>query len=197
MRLQTTQSWDDFCHQNNYHKSKTHSANLSHNSPNDSSGPSSPYSSNHSSPRPSRERELSPKRYKASKSEEYIPRPRKPFLPQATFLAKSGVSPLPVKNEVQHHHDQIVDIGTCISENEEILRRIGFNLPFNNEFCERSRPDVVKLGVNLKTLLELTDSIARPKELPFMPIIFNFPPEFAGVPQEIQAEIQKRDFSHV
>ena len=149
---------------------------MSETSPNEcSSGWSSSYSSNQSSPKPPQESSFR-KSFRTSKSEDYVRSQLQRGLsqPQSTFLAKSMYTPVSSKKEPQKREQENYDISTLLNNNEEILKHI---------------------EQNLRLLLGLTDSTAKPNKLPFMPMILNISPDIVTIPQETQNQIQQQNLS--
>ncbi|EDR24241.1 hypothetical protein EDI_306100 [Entamoeba dispar SAW760] len=198
IRSQTNQSWDDFCKTNEKNQQKSYTGiNMSETSPNEcSSGFSSSYSSNHSSPKPPQESPFR-KSFRTSKSEDYVRSQlqRGTSQPQSTFLAKSMYTSFSSKKEPQKSEQENYDISTLLKNNEEILKRIEQNLKYEDEFARYSKNDIIQFCINLRLLLRLTDSKAKPNKLPFMPMILNISPDIVTIPQEIQNQIQQQNLS--
>ncbi|BFU19894.1 hypothetical protein EHI_155390 [Entamoeba histolytica HM-1:IMSS] len=198
IRSRTNQSWDDFCKSNEKNPPKSCTGiNMSETSPNEcSSGWSSSYSSNQSSPKPPQESSFR-KSFRTSKSEDYVRSQLQRGLsqPQSTFLAKSMYTPVSSKKEPQKREQENYDISTLLNNNEEILKHIEQNLKYGDEFAKYSKNDIIQFCVNLRLLLGLTDSTAKPNKLPFMPMILNISPDIITIPQETQNQIQQQNLS--
>ena len=102
---------------------------------------------------------------------------------QSMFLVKSFFS-----NDSNQSENEIKQL---IQHNDEILQIIENNLLLqHDDFIELNKNYIIQFCLNSKYLLELTHSLSKPQELPFMPLVLNLPENLIQIPQEVQNQIQ-------
>ena len=89
----------------------------------------------------------------------------------------------------------IEEIESLLGENERLLHGIEDHLNRRDDVAV-CHDAVMRLCANVRILLRLTDTLAQPTALPFMPCLVRLPPELALVPQELARFLQDTNTPH-
>ncbi|EDR27300.1 hypothetical protein EDI_149080 [Entamoeba dispar SAW760] len=91
-------------------------------------------------------------------------------------IEKNIQQPLINSNEIE---EQIKEL---IENNEQVLASIEISLQ-TQELLSLDRQWIITFGSNIKNLLSMTDTLAKPARLPFLSLALNLPPELADIQQ--------------
>ena len=76
------------------------------------------------------------------------------------------------------------NIKEILYQNEMILKEIENTLIYHEEFVEINKSNILQFNTNLSLLIDLTEELSSPKELPFLSMILNITPEMICIINE-------------
>ncbi|GAB1224833.1 hypothetical protein ENUP19_0220G0001 [Entamoeba nuttalli] len=91
-------------------------------------------------------------------------------------IEKNIQQPLINSNEIEDQIKELVD------NNEQVLASIEISLQ-TQDLLSLDRQWLITFGSNIKNLLSMTDTLAKPARLPFLSLALNLPPELADIQQ--------------
>ena len=184
MKSKRNISWEEYSKNNDTRTNNSFHRNLSESSSNENSSNSS-ISSNLSSPRPPQSDTLSRKSTKTSKSEGYIKsNKRHRSIDSGNGFMNKNTQGIDLK-QIERNKEMIENnINEILHQNEKILNDIENTLMYSEEFVDINKSNILQFNTNLSMLIDMTEELASPKELPFLSMILNITPEMICVINE-------------
>lgn len=177
MKSKRTISWEEYSKNNNSRNNTSFTRNMSESSSNENSSNSS-ISSNLSSPRPPHSDIFSKKSTKTSKSEGCIKtNKRQRYLDTSSIGSYGNNKHLDLKSIEQNKEIILNNINEILLQNDILLNQIEANLMYFDDFVEINKSNILQFNANLSLLLDMTEDLASPKELPFLSMILNITPD--------------------
>ena len=188
MRSKRTISWEEYSKNNDTRSNNAQftNRNNSESYSNENSSNSS-ISSNLSSPRPPQSDTMSKKSTKTSKSEGYIKSSKRyqRSSESSNGSMNSGYSQGIIDGNDEQNKEMIVNtMYDLLSQNDDLLNQIEGNLLYIDDFVDINKTAIMQFSSNLSLLIDMTENVAFPKELPFLSIILNLTPDMACIIDE-------------
>ena len=178
MKSKRNISWEEYSknHDTRNNNNNLLNRNMSESYSNENSSNSS-ISSNLSSPRPPLSDSLSKKSTKTSKSEGYIKSNKRNRTSEFVNTFNANSQGIDLKTIERNTEMILNNINEILMQNDSLLDQIESNLIYHEEFVELNKSHILQFNSNLSLLVDMTDELASPKELPFLSMILNITPD--------------------